>query len=123
MENNNLPVEVFENEDGSFTIEWDGDDPRTSLLNTWSEADFVEMIRKACEDELIEYEERTSRTEFTIQEFEDNWDELFARVEKGETLTIITDEGQSVKMIPYSEYECLTTGSTPTIDSNSEQTA
>ena len=111
-----LKLDVTVNEDGSFTIEWDEDHPCAEPLNTWTEEDFIEMIRKACEDELIEYEERQWRTEFTVQEMTDNWDELFARVEKGETLTIITDEGQSVKMIPYSEYECLTTGSTPTND-------
>ena len=123
MTNNDLPLNVFENEDGSFTIEWDENDPRTAPLNGLTEDAFVELIRKGCEDAIIEYEERQWRTEFTIQEFVDNWDELFARVEKGETLTIVTNEGQSVKMIPYSEYECLTTGFTPKNDSNSEQTA
>ena len=123
MTNNDLPLSVFENEDGSFTIEWDENDPRTAPLNGLTEDDFVEVIRKACEDEIIAYEERQYRTEFTVEEFEHNWDELFSRVENGETLTIITDEGQSGKMVPYSEYECLTIGSTLTNDSPSEQTA
>ena len=57
------------------------------------------MIRKACEDEIIEREERQWRTEFTVQEFEDNWDELFARVESGEHLTIIRPDGKAAVMM------------------------
>ncbi len=40
------------------------------------------------------------RTEYSIKEFEDNFDELFARVEDGEILTIIHDDGQKVLMVP-----------------------
>ena len=52
---------------------------------------------------LIHQEEkmdRNSRVEFAIDEFEDNFDELFARVEGGEMLTIIHDNGQKVLMVP-----------------------
>jgi hypothetical protein len=52
---------------------------------------------------LIHQEEkmdRNSRVEFAIDEFEDNFDELFARVEDGEILTIIHDNGQKVLMVP-----------------------
>jgi len=52
---------------------------------------------------LINQEEkaaRDARTEFAIAEFEDNFDELFARVEDGETLTIIHDTGAKVLMVP-----------------------
>ena len=43
---------------------------------------------------------RDSRNEFAIEEFENNFDELFARVEDGEILTIIHDNGQKVLMVP-----------------------
>ena len=43
---------------------------------------------------------RDARVEFAISEFEDNFDELFARVENGETLTILHDNGQKVMMVP-----------------------
>ena len=52
---------------------------------------------------LISQDEKTdrdSRVEFAIAEFEDNFDELFARVEGGEMLTIIHDNGQKVLMVP-----------------------
>ena len=52
--------------------------------------------------------DRDSRVEFAIEEFENNFDELFARVEDGEILTIIHDNGQKVLMVPS---KCLT-GST-----------
>ncbi len=44
--------------------------------------------------------DRDSRVEFAIEEFENNFDELFARVEDGEILTIIHDDGQKVLMVP-----------------------
>ena len=44
--------------------------------------------------------DRDSRVEFAIEEFENNFDELFARVEGGEILTIIHDSGQRVLMVP-----------------------
>lgn len=43
---------------------------------------------------------RDARVEFAISEFEDNFDELFARVENGEILTILHDNGQKVMMVP-----------------------
>ena len=43
---------------------------------------------------------RDKKTEFAIEEFEDNFDELFARVEDGETLTILHTNGQKVLMVP-----------------------
>ena len=98
----NLPLTVTENPDGTFTIEWDENDPRTSVLNGLTEDDFVDMIRKACEDEIIAYEERQCQTEFTVDEMEEHFDELFARVEAGETLTI-AHPGGNVLMMPYDQ--------------------
>ena len=53
---------------------------------------------------LIRQEEKAARnvkTEFAVDEFEDNFDELFARVEAGETLTIVHPDGFKVYMTPY----------------------
>ena len=44
--------------------------------------------------------DRDSRVEFAIEEFENNFDELFERVEDGEILTIVHDNGQKVLMVP-----------------------
>jgi len=37
-------IEVKEENDGSFTISWDENDPRESIMNTWTEQDFVDVI-------------------------------------------------------------------------------
>ena len=37
---------------------------------------------------------------FTVQEWERNFDELFERVENGETIGVINDEGQAAVMMP-----------------------
>jgi hypothetical protein len=39
-------IEVKENEDGSFTISWDENDPKESLFNTWTEDDFIRAIEQ-----------------------------------------------------------------------------
>jgi len=37
-------IDVKENEDGSFDISWDKDDIHESVLNTWTESDFIQVI-------------------------------------------------------------------------------
>ena len=37
---------------------------------------------------------------FTVKEFQDNWDELLERVEKGEHLGIVNEDGKSAVMMP-----------------------
>ena len=39
-------IEVKENEDNSFTISWDSNNPQESILNTWTESDFIEVIKE-----------------------------------------------------------------------------
>lgn len=45
-------IEVKEESDGSLTISWDENDPQESILNTWTESDFIDTLRKACEEKL-----------------------------------------------------------------------
>ena len=66
----------------------------------------MDIDSMATRGHLINQEEkanRDSRTEFAIAEFEDNFDELFARVENGEILTIIHEEGPNVLMVPATQ--------------------
>ena len=37
---------------------------------------------------------------FTVKEWEDNWDELFARVENGETIGVVNEDGRTANMMP-----------------------
>jgi PHD/YefM family antitoxin component YafN of YafNO toxin-antitoxin module len=36
---------------------------------------------------------------FTVQEFQENWDELIGRVEKGEHIGIVNDNGEACVMM------------------------
>ena len=47
------PFSVIENSDGSFTFEWDENDPVTSRMNTWTHEDFRVAITAGLEDELM----------------------------------------------------------------------
>lgn len=38
-------IEVTEKEDGTFDISWDENDPKESILNTWTEQDFINAIQ------------------------------------------------------------------------------
>lgn len=42
-------VEVTPNEDGSFEITWDENDPQESMFNTWTEEDFIKVITEYLE--------------------------------------------------------------------------
>lgn len=37
-------INCEENTDGSFTITWDPNDPTESVLNHWTEEDFIDVI-------------------------------------------------------------------------------
>lgn len=43
---------------------------------------------------------KTAMNFYTVQEWEENWDELFLRVENGETLGIINEDGHKAVMVP-----------------------
>ena len=38
-------IQVTENEDNSLTISWDETSPTESVLNTWTEEDFINAIK------------------------------------------------------------------------------
>lgn len=49
-------MEVKENEDGSFEISWDPNDPVEWVFNTWTEDDFINAIMKECNKVIEENE-------------------------------------------------------------------
>jgi hypothetical protein len=57
---NLLPITVTHNGGATFTIEWDDKDAVTSLLNDWTDEDFIEAIRIGCAELLVEDAERLS---------------------------------------------------------------
>ena len=49
----NLPcVPLAQNEDGSFMLEWDKNDPRWAMLNGLSQAQLEQIILKGLQEEL-----------------------------------------------------------------------
>ena len=44
---------------------------------------------------------------YTLEEWETNFDELFKRVEEGETIGVIREDGQAAVFMPASEAELL----------------
>jgi hypothetical protein len=42
-------IEVTSNEDNTLTITWDKTSPTESILNTWTEEDFIRVIMDAVE--------------------------------------------------------------------------
>ena len=88
-----LPLTVTENDDGSFTLDWDDEHPITSQLNTWTENDFLNCLREQMEVPL----------EFSVEEFEERFDELFERVEDGETFVIVRPDGKKAYILPMQQ--------------------
>jgi hypothetical protein len=54
-------IEVTEKEDGSFDISWDEHNPVESILNTWTEQDFIDCIKKGCE-RIVENDSEETRS-------------------------------------------------------------
>ena len=44
---------------------------------------------------------------FTLKEWEDNFDDLCARVENGETIGVVREDGKAAVFMPYDEAEFL----------------
>ncbi len=52
-----MAIDVKEEQDGSFTISWDENDPLESMFNTWTEQDFIDCIMKRCNELLGQSQE------------------------------------------------------------------
>jgi hypothetical protein len=44
-----MTINVHEEQDGSFTITWDENDPKESILNTFTKDDFIKVIMEHIE--------------------------------------------------------------------------
>ena len=51
-----MTIECFTENDGSLTIQWDENDPVESMLNTWTEEDFINAILNKAKEVLGEEE-------------------------------------------------------------------
>ena len=48
-----FPLSVTDHGNGSFTLDWDENDPTTAPLNEWAEEDFLRAISQGIDDELF----------------------------------------------------------------------
>ena len=58
-------IDVKETEENTFQITWDENDPAESMLNTWTEEDFIRVIRE-CLEKIVNVQhtrERNSKNE------------------------------------------------------------
>jgi hypothetical protein len=52
-----MTLKVEENQDGSFEISWDPNDPVESIFNTWTEEQFIDAIMQRV-NEVSEHDEQ-----------------------------------------------------------------
>jgi hypothetical protein len=45
-------IDVKKEQNGTYTISWDENDPIENMLSTWTEDDFIREIREYCEQKL-----------------------------------------------------------------------
>ena len=62
-----MTISVTENTDGTFTIDWDHEDPKESRFNDWTEEEFINAISSYLE-ELIGQSDDPDNEEFSLEE-------------------------------------------------------
>ena len=84
-------INVKDNGDGSFTIDWDENDPAESILNDWTKEDFIQFFEYAAKrdfDLSKDAEKFGSKssdsaiTEATEKDYEDFWEECDSLTEE-----------------------------------------
>ena len=70
-------IDVKQEDDGSFTIYWDENDPKESILNTWTEEDFINAIQNKLNtlQELGEVDNATEAVNQVTEYFVDQTEE------------------------------------------------
>ena len=86
-------IDCTQNEDGTFTISWDENDPQESIFNNWKEEDFINAITNYLNslkesgevDDNIEEnftESIEQITEFFFQDYEEVYDNYIQETNK-----------------------------------------
>ncbi|AGN33522.1 hypothetical protein SWYG_00010 [Synechococcus phage S-IOM18] len=83
-------INVTDHEDGSFTIEWDENDPQESIFNDWTKEDFIQFFQWAAKRESENSGEFTKKSQETDnnQEVKD----LYVQATNEDTYGIEGDE-------------------------------
>jgi hypothetical protein len=109
-------IDCIENEDGTFTISWDENDPLESVLNDWTEADFIEVIRNYAEEILAckefysknsskseEESGETNISEATEEDYQDFWEGEDISEQKNDNYIQATNEDTFWEIPPLEE--------------------
>jgi chaperonin cofactor prefoldin len=81
-------IDVKQEDDGSLTIYWDENDPKESILNTWTQEDFINAIQDKLNtlQELGEVDNATEAvnqvTEYFVDQTEEEVNEDIANIKK-----------------------------------------
>ena len=77
-------INVKDQGDGSFIIEWDENDPQESIFNDWTKEDFIQFfeyaakrefnLRKDAEKSGEESQETSNISEATEKDYQDFWE-------------------------------------------------
>jgi hypothetical protein len=92
-------INVKDNEDGSFIIEWDENDPQESIFNDWTKEDFIQFFKWAAKNELSkntkesgeESQEDYYNSESEGKDFDERYDQ-YIQATNEETFGIEGDE-------------------------------
>jgi len=65
-----MTITAIINDDETITFEWDENDPVDSVLNTWTEQDFLDAILKYCKETIgeEEYNRILERSSVTLED-------------------------------------------------------
>ena len=88
-------INVTDHEDGSFTIEWDENDPQESIFNDWTKEDFIQFFKWAAENELRKNAEQSgeeSQETYYNSESEGKEIDTYVQATNEETFGIEGDE-------------------------------
>ena len=88
-------INVKEEDDGSLTIDWDENDPQESILNTWTEEDFINAIKDKLQslEELGEVDNATEAVNQVTEYFIDQTPEEVQQDLRNIEAFIRKDEG------------------------------
>ena len=88
-------INVKQEDDGSFTIDWDENDPQESILNTWTEEDFINAIQNKLQslEELGEVDNATEAVNQVTEYFIDQTPEEVQQDLRNIEAFIRKDEG------------------------------
>ena len=99
-------IEVTENDNGTFTISWDENDPQESIFNTWTEQDFINAItdylnslEKSGE---VDYDQKIGQSIEEVTHFIEGYDKNY---EEDDNYTEIKDPNYTEIKDPDNWYE------------------